>query len=211
VIRWIRPCVCCRCRTTSSPRPTPAPTPGAGSPSRRCPTIGQAIDPTEWNRNDGFSPGSMVLTFVPNLDLPVTWGTQAEPTSLPGIGPNEPGYFDHRDHIAAPGRYLQSDAPIVILDADSGERHPFWSELDQHPNTSADQRLLILRPAVNFEEGHRYIVALRDLKRSDGSTIAPDPTFEGYRRPHGVALRHARRGGHRSRRPLPGLGLHGGQ
>jgi hypothetical protein len=143
--------------------------------------FGQAIDPTEWNRNDGFSPGSMVLTFVPNLDLPVTWGTQAEPTSLPGIGPNEPGYFDHRDHIAAPGRYLQSDAPIVILDADSGERHPFWSELDQHPNTSADQRLLILRPAVNFEEGHRYIVALRDLKRSDGSTIAPDPTFEGYR------------------------------
>jgi hypothetical protein len=143
--------------------------------------FGQPIDPTEWNRNDGFSPGNLVITFVPELDLPVSWGTQAEPTSLPGIGPNEPGYFDHRDHIAAPGRYLQSDAPIVILDATTGERHPFWSELDLHPGTPPAQRLLLLRPAVNFEEGHRYIVALRDLKRSDGSSIAAGAAFAGYR------------------------------
>ncbi len=143
--------------------------------------LGQPIDPTEWNRNDGFSPGSPVLTFVPELDLPVTWNTQDEPTSLPAIGPNELGYFDYRDHIAAPGRYLRPDAPIVILDADTGKRHPFWSELDMHPATPADQRLLILRPAVNFREGHHYIVALRNLKRSDGSVIAPSAAFEGYR------------------------------
>jgi len=143
--------------------------------------FGQPIDPTEWNRNDGFSPGTPVLTFVPELDLHVTWGTENEPTSLPGIGPNEPGYFDHRDHIAAPGRYLRPDAPIVILDAGTGERHAFWSELDQHPNTAPADRLLILRPAVNFEEGHRYIVALRNLKRADGSTIEPGAAFAGYR------------------------------
>ena len=35
------------------------------------------IDPSEWNRNDGFSPGSEILTFVPGLDLHQTWGTQA--------------------------------------------------------------------------------------------------------------------------------------
>jgi hypothetical protein len=40
---------------------------------------GKPIDPTEWNRNDGWSPGSMVLTFVPGLDLPRTWA----PTSAP--------------------------------------------------------------------------------------------------------------------------------
>jgi len=142
---------------------------------------GQPVDPTEWNRNDGFSPGSPVLTFVPELDLHVTWGTQDEPASLPDIAPNEPGYFDYRDHIAAPGRYLRPDAPIVILDAGTGERHSFWSELDQHPATPADQRLLILRPAANFEEGHRYIAALRNLKRADGSPIEPNATFEGYR------------------------------
>jgi hypothetical protein len=142
--------------------------------------LGQPIDPTEWNRNDGFSPGSPVLTFVPDLDLHVTWGTQDEPTSLPGIGPNELGYFDYRDHIAAPGRYLRPDAPIVILDATTGERHPFWSELDQHPATPANARLLILRPAVNFREGHHYIVALRNLKRADGSDIEANAGFEGY-------------------------------
>ena len=26
------------------------------------------IDPTEWNRNDGFSPGQMAVTMVPGLD-----------------------------------------------------------------------------------------------------------------------------------------------
>ena len=143
--------------------------------------FGQPIDPTEWNRNDGFSPGSPVLTFVAELDLPVTWGTQAEPTSLPGIGPNQLGYFDYRDHIAAPDRYLRPDAPIVILDATTGQRHPFWSELDHHPLTPANQRLLILRPAANFAEGHHYIVALRNLKRADGSLIAPNANFEAYR------------------------------
>ena len=30
---------------------------------------GKPIDPTEWNRNDGFSPGAMILTHVPGLDL----------------------------------------------------------------------------------------------------------------------------------------------
>jgi len=48
--------------------------------------LAQPIDPSEWNRNDGFSPGSPVLTFVPELDLSATWGTQGEPTSLPVRG-----------------------------------------------------------------------------------------------------------------------------
>src|SRR3954447_3425136 len=26
------------------------------------------IDPSEWNRNDGFSPGQLALTYVPGLD-----------------------------------------------------------------------------------------------------------------------------------------------
>jgi hypothetical protein len=30
---------------------------------------GKPMDPTEWNRNDGFSPGSSVLTYVPGLNL----------------------------------------------------------------------------------------------------------------------------------------------
>src|SRR5918992_1753782 len=33
---------------------------------------GKPIDPTEWNRNDGFSPGSLILTYVPGVDLDET-------------------------------------------------------------------------------------------------------------------------------------------
>ena len=62
-----------------------------------------------------------------------------------------------------------SNSPLTVGSAKISETPP------------ADQRLLILRPAQNFEEGHRYIVALRNLKRSDGSPIEPNPGFEGYR------------------------------
>ena len=139
---------------------------------------GRHIDPSAWNDNDGFSPGSPVLTLVPGLDLHRTWGTEDEAHSA--VGPNEPGYFDHRDHIADIGRYLAADAPIVILDADTGERHPFWSELDQS-KPGLEDPALILRPAVNFAEGHRYIVALRDLRDEDGAVIAAPEAFAAYR------------------------------
>src|SRR5512135_743654 len=116
---------------------------------------GKPIDPTEWNRQDGFSPGSMILTFVPGLDLHRTWGT-AGMTGDPRIGgPNDP-----RDQVADISRYLAADAPILVIDAQTGQRWPFWSELDMNASTKANQRLLIVRPAVNFTEGHTYLVAL---------------------------------------------------
>ena len=141
---------------------------------------GKPVEVLEWNRNDGFSPGSTVMTLVPGLDLHATWGTQDRAHS--SEQPNEPGYFDHRDHIADIALYERPDAPIVIINADTGERHPFWSELDSHRDAvSQDERLLILRPAVNFEEGARYVVALRRLKTADGTTIEPGTDFAAYR------------------------------
>ncbi|MGH2757188.1 MAG: hypothetical protein ACRDI3_05310 [Actinomycetota bacterium] len=146
---------------------------------------GKPVDPTEWNRNDGFSPGSMLLTYVPEIDLHATWGTQDRAHS--DVGPNELGYFDHRDHIADIGLYELPDAPMVIINTETGERHPFWSELDTHPDAvAADEQVLILRPAVNFEEGGRYVVGLRDLKRSDGSTIEAGEEFAAYRDGNGA-------------------------
>ena len=141
--------------------------------------IGKPIDPTEWNRNDGFSPGSAVMTSVPGLDLHKTWGTEDRAHNGQ---PNVPGYFDHRDHIADINLYQRPDAPLVIINTETGERHPFWSELDSHPDAvEAGERLLIMRPAVNFDEGTRYVVALRDLKDSDGNTIAPNAAFQALK------------------------------
>ena len=145
---------------------------------------GKPIDPTEWNRNDGFSPGNHVMTLVPGLDLHQTWGTANEPHEG---DPNESEtYYDYRDHIAEIERYEEADAPIVILNARTGERHPFWSELDQ--NTSGPggapveaSNALMLRPAVNFDEGETYIVALRNMKDSQGATIEAGDAFAAYR------------------------------
>src|SRR5690349_7245909 len=47
--------------------------PEAGMPAN---VDGVTMDPTEWNRNDGFSPGTALLTVVPGLD--------AEGSGLPG-------------------------------------------------------------------------------------------------------------------------------
>ena len=139
---------------------------------------GKPVDPTEWNRNDGFSPGSTVMTYVAGLDLHQTWGTQDRPHSE--VGPNEQGYFDHRDHIADIELYERPDAPMVLINATTGDRHPFWSELDSHPDAAAE-RTLILRPAINFTEGERYVVALRNLKDAAGTVIATPEEFSTYK------------------------------
>ena len=124
--------------------------------------VGVPIDPTEWNRNDGFSPSTPVLTYVPGLDLAATWGS-----TVP--------------HIADLARFSRPDAPIVLLDVTTGARVPFWSELDQHAGTVDANRLLQLRPASQLLQGHRYIVALRHLRQSDGSLIGALPLFRAYR------------------------------
>ena len=119
---------------------------------------GVPIDPTEWNRSDGFSPGQMILTLAPGLDL--------EQSGLGGVTAME--------------RSLEPDAAAVIIDAESGERHLLWAELDAYA-TSDDTRALILRAGTNFREGRRYIVALRGLRGADGSLLEPSPAFQVYR------------------------------
>jgi hypothetical protein len=133
---------------------------------------GVAIDPTELNRSDGFSPGTMIVTRVPGIDLATT--------GAPPLG-----------DLA---QSLAPDAPLVVVDADTGERHPFWAELDDDATTDED-RALMLRPAVNFEEGHRYVVAMRRLKDAAGDTIPANPVFATYRDaiPTDVAHVEARR------------------
>jgi hypothetical protein len=115
------------------------------------------IDPSEWNRNDGFSPGAEIVTHVSGLDLART-----------GAAP-----------ITDIARSLRRDAPIVLLDARTGRRHPYWAELDANATSDA-RRALIIRPARNLDDGERYIVALRDLRDGGGAVIPPSPAFTGF-------------------------------
>jgi len=122
--------------------------------------LGVPINPGEWNRNDGFSPGSMLLTHVPGLDLVRT-----------GAAP-----------VTDIGRSLAADAPIVLVNTRTGERHPYWAEVDANA-TSPDRQALIVRPARNLDEGTRYVVALRDLRDGAGGPLAPEPTFAALMAP----------------------------
>ncbi|HVK67352.1 MAG TPA: hypothetical protein VM694_22860, partial [Polyangium sp.] len=119
---------------------------------------GIGMDPTDWNRADGFSPGQMLLTYVPGLDLGKT-----------GIGP-----ITHME------RSLEADSPLVVVDAETLERHLVWGELDSYATSDAT-RALIIRAGMNFREGHRYVVALRNVKDSAGQGIEASDAFQVYR------------------------------
>jgi hypothetical protein len=122
-------------------------------------TEGVAIDPAEWNRNDGFSPGSMITVHVPGLDTP---------QALQNTGPVP---------LADLSQYKRGNAPVVVIDQDTGKRWPIWAELDSNA-ASPEATNLLIHPATNFKHRHRYIVALRDLEDASGSTIAAPRWFE---------------------------------
>jgi hypothetical protein len=132
--------------------------------------LGRPIDVTDLNRADGFSPGQPILVQVPGLDSP-------EAFRRTGAAP-----------IDDPQRSLRRDAPVQVLDARTGRRHLVWAELDLNA-TSDDKRALIIRPAVNFAEGRRYVVVLQDLRDADGRRIAP------AERPDAATRRFLRRAG----------------
>ena len=122
-------------------------------------TEGVAIDPAEWNRNDGFSPGSMITVHVPGLDTP---------QALQNTGPVP---------LADLSKYKRRNAPVVVIDQDTGKRWPIWVELDSNAATPEATNLLI-HPAKNFKAKHRYTVALRDLEDAAGNAIAAPRWFE---------------------------------
>ena len=123
---------------------------------------GIRINPAPYNRNDGFSGNSAILTRVPGLDTAAALTASGAAT------------------INNIGRYLDPEAPIVVIDTATGERWPIWSEVDASTNEVND-RLLITRGAKVFAEGHRYIVAMRNLKRADGTAIPAKEIFRWYR------------------------------
>lgn len=54
---------------------------------------------------------------------------------------------------------------------------PVTDARNDNDPTSDPGPLLIIRPGINFEHGHRYIVALRKLRNSEGELIASTPGF----------------------------------
>ena len=135
--------------------------------------LGKPIDPSAWNDgSDGFSAGAEILTVVPGM----TKDRDLAPSGLP----------------AATDMALNS-APnpgIILLDADTGRTWPAWVEVDQYTGEAgvlpagavgSVQQDLIIHPATNLLDGHRYIVALRHLVTDNGTPARPSAAFAAYR------------------------------
>jgi hypothetical protein len=120
---------------------------------------GVHVNPAEINTSDGFSPGALIVTRVPGMDTPAAF-EQTGPVPITNMG-----------------EYDDPGAPIVLIDAATGERQLIWTELDSNASTPEDTDLLI-HPGKNLREGHRYIVAMRDLEDAQGNTL---PAPEGFR------------------------------
>jgi hypothetical protein len=107
------------------------------------------LDLRRFDDRDGFSPaGSLWLQLHQTID----------PTALPG--PQDPAAS------------LSSPA-VQIWDLDTGERLPFWAEIDAYPDLPDADRSLLLRPARAWPWGHRVAVVLTSALGA--SVTSPSP------------------------------------
>ena len=128
---------------------------------------GAPLDPSDWNRLDGFSPGSQIVTHVAGMDNPQAFANTNPPTNI---------------NIA---RSLKKTSSVIVLDATTGKLWPVWSELDRSRDLNGnspppDRTALLIHPAKNFAEGHRYIVALRNMRDSGDALIPAAPAFAAF-------------------------------
>ncbi|HUJ60362.1 MAG TPA: hypothetical protein VLX92_17795 [Kofleriaceae bacterium] len=116
-----------------------------------------AIDPSLIGRWDGFSPvGPLLVEFPAGVS-----------------GANLPSFKD-------PSQSLAADSPIVLVDIDTGERAPFFAEIDQ--NIPAPHANLIIRPLARLHTGAHYAVGLLNtLTGADGSPLEPPAAFVAAR------------------------------
>jgi hypothetical protein len=123
---------------------------------------GVHIDPSDINRNDGFSPGSPIVTHVPGMDNPKAFArTGAVPIT------------DLR-------RTYAKKQPVLVINTRTLQRQLIWSEIDSNPTSRSDVNLII-RPGVNLQEGVRYIVALRNMRDANGRILKPSAGFRLFR------------------------------
>jgi len=115
-------------------------------------------DPEPWTYSDGFSPSSAIMVFLPNA--------------------TESGLPTHEDIDAS----LAADSPTILIDAETGERIPHFSELDLSADaTDPERRSLFIRPATRLEGGRRYIVAVREIVDASGDPLPTSPAFAALR------------------------------
>ncbi|MGZ8622462.1 MAG: hypothetical protein ACXWW8_07750, partial [Solirubrobacterales bacterium] len=129
--------------------------------------FGTAIDPTDFNHADGFSPGNAIIIKIPQVETQAAF--------------NNSGLVRQSD----PHRYLDPGQPAVVINTDTGQRQPIFAELDAQPNNYTPGNThdvdLIIRPLKNLDEGGHFVVGLRSLKDASGQSVPPPMPFRVYR------------------------------
>jgi len=125
-------------------------------------TTGVQVSPAPYNQNDGFSPGSAILLHISQLD------TQKALTETKAVG------------LLNMSAYKAKDAPIMVIDEKTGQRQMIYTQLDANATSAATTNLMIL-PGSNWQDGHTYVVVLRDLRNASGHLISAPSWFEKLR------------------------------
>jgi len=118
--------------------------------------IAVAVD--YYNRWDGFSPSGAIVAAFPG-------GVSA--TGLPPIDD--------------PAASLGAGSPIVLVDIDTGERAPFFAEVDMNVEDPA-LRTLIIRPVQRLDPKARYAVGITTaVQAADGGDLPISDAFAALR------------------------------
>ncbi len=131
----------------------------AGMPAN---TFNEHIEAAPYNASNGFSQGATILVKLPGIE-------SVGDVSAMGATPI--------NHI---GNYKEKNAPVVVIDASTGERWPIWVEIDSTAKEPS-KRVVEIHPAVNFDAGTRYIVAIRGVKNAAGKKAEAPAAFRYYR------------------------------
>ena len=139
------------------------------------------LDTTRIRKQDGFSPTTQILMHFPG-------GLDVVKSDVSRLLPETRTYDPHHSVVVG--------SPTVLIDWDTGERIPHWLENDARAPT-LERRATFLRPGKSLTPGHRYIVALRNLKDATGAPLVAEPAFAVLRdrRPTTIAGVEARRAG----------------
>lgn len=117
------------------------------------------VDLAAFHRPDGFSVGTPILAVLPGPIDPsplVFWTDDIEKsTSL--------------------------TTPTLIIDATAGTLVRHFAEIDPRAADRPDRQALILRPLDRLEPGHRFVVAIRGLSKTDGTVMDAPAGFASLR------------------------------
>ncbi|MFZ6177249.1 hypothetical protein [Nannocystis pusilla] len=143
-------------------------TPTADSPTGLAVALPAALLPK--NTQQAEFPADEFLNgkpgFTPNAQLRFASAQPVDGSSLPPLGDI--------------GSSLAEQAPIVLLEVRSGERWPYFAEVDATA-VAGEPQTIFVRPMRRPRAGERYVVAVRGLRDKNGEEIPASPLFRALR------------------------------